>query len=384
MEAAEPGGAYMKTTLRLQAAAPGLQETVQIIPSNFLPLKQRCGSLTPSHGPPAQSTMQTLRVPSTPRSALELTLATSLIRGSPSESLRQRPASLKRTGPGSGRQAPVAKLSLEAGASPRSIAVSDALIASFQHDPGAHETFRPVHHTAKASQRAAKLAHLKAAWQAQRLARPQTSPAESSRPSSRPSSKPSHHRQQSTSSQGPEAPLQDVPGHSSPAPSTPTIQPGQEPPPSGRSPDGASRMPRARALSARPHYSQPLDDPDAQAGVAGRLSSEAVGTVLPAGRVHGQAFLNLLAPGAFMPRQRTAGGGGLGSGSGWPHAIQGSLHAELGRVPELLNRQNGTWGITVGPGLRGWQPPARQHAASSVACRVPSKGSRQCDAAAGA
>ncbi|KAK9866242.1 hypothetical protein WJX84_008800 [Apatococcus fuscideae] len=169
MDAAEAEKRRMENSFRLPSPPTSLYDTIQIVPSNFLPLAQRNGALHSAKSLATQRNPQTLCVPSTPRSALELTLAASLTLGNTPNSPTHRPASLERAAKGSGKQPAVAKLTLEAGASPRSIAVSDALIDGFQSDPASHETFRPVHYTAKAAQRAAKLAHLKAARQAQRL-----------------------------------------------------------------------------------------------------------------------------------------------------------------------------------------------------------------------
>ncbi|KAK9834590.1 hypothetical protein WJX74_005366 [Apatococcus lobatus] len=319
----------MENSFRLPSPPTSLYDTIQIVPSNFLPLAQRNGALHSAKSLATQRNPQTLCVPSTPRSALELTLAASLTLGNTPNSPTHRPASLERAAKGSGKQPAVAKLTLEAGASPRSIAVSDALIDGFQSDPASHETFRPVHYTAKAAQRAAKLAHLKAARQAQRLVRPSTSPVRSCSPLNS-----SQQRQSKkiacssaevlttaetesgkcqtpkaanlTTRSSPASPLSRVPFQPE---SMSTVQDPDQP---------------LLAMSARVQRDQQQNGILVDA--AGRAASSAAGSGALSARFPqrqrlSQQCLDLPALGAFMPRQRS----GLGPG---PHPVHDAFIQE--------------------------------------------------------
>ncbi len=276
------------------------------------------------------------------RSALEMTLAASLSIASPKSvpSQQQQPGSLPPSSAASGRQPPVAMLTLEAGASPRSIAATNALIASFQSDPGAHETFRPVHHTARAAQRAAKLAHLKAARQAQRLMRPKTSPIDSAIPLSS-SQKLRRHsaskvaslnqRETEMHASPPASPTRTrlLKTSSSSAPASPMVSQTGTPLQSERS-SAALQKQRSRARTARAHCSSPAADATAINPDMGATGAAAQGTLAPQpnspdARLNSQNVrpqsLSFVAPGAFIPRQRS----GLGPG---PHPVHEALQRE--------------------------------------------------------
>ena len=268
------------------------------------------------------------------RSALEMTLAASLSIASPkstaSQQQQQPPALLPPTAT-AGRQAPVALLTLEAGASPRSIAASNALIASFQSDPGAHETFRPVRHTAKAAQRAAKLAHLKAARQAQRLMRPKTSPVDSPMPL-RSSQQLRRHSGSKVipatngkGRSGPASSVEELKRSTLSAPASPITSQAGTPLQSQRSFQAIHRQ-DMRAQSARAHCPA-LPDPatDAAPSSAGSISpcpeQMEPGSYQRPGQIIRPQSLNFMTPGAFMPRQRS----GLGPG---PHPVHEALQRD--------------------------------------------------------
>ena len=216
-------------------------------------------------------------------------------------------------------------LTLEAGASPRSIAATDAFIASFQSDPASHGTFRPVHHTAKAAQRAAKLAHLKAACQAQRLVRPSTSPVRSCSPSHGPQRPQGPKHMTSASAEALTTTETECPQSTCQTPKAVQRTTASSPAsPLSRVPVQPDAMPAVlnqavppQALSARGYRTRQHNN--TMANAAGQAEPVAAGSrALSARALRGQKLsrqcLDLPAPGAFMARQRS----GLGPG---PHPV---------------------------------------------------------------